>query len=68
MTDAIHLGSSAYMVGRSDGRWALYWFGCRNKRHGIGFRETEVSKHVSWLPAARRGGEGRGDCRVRCCL
>lgn len=58
MTDIIDLGYDACIAGRSDGRCVVYWFDCRSERHRAGFGKKGVSKHVHFLLAARRGGEG----------
>lgn len=56
-----HLGCGAYVVGISDGRRAVYWFGCRKERHGIGLGESEVSTRVSLLLAPEEGGKMPSD-------
>lgn len=61
MTDGFNLDCAANVVGKTGGRWAVYWFSCRRERHGVGCGQKEVSKHVCLLLAAGEGGEMRSD-------
>lgn len=62
MTDTVDLGCGAYLLGRSDERWAICWCGCKTKRHSVVCEQKEVSKPVRLVVAGEGDGEMRSDC------
>lgn len=57
MTDVFKLVCGSCVLTRSAGRWVVYWFGCRSKKHGVECEKKQGSNHVRLVLATRGGGE-----------
>lgn len=61
VNDVFDLFCGAYVVSKSDGRWAVNWCGFKSVRHGVGCGQKEVGKHVRLLLVTEKGEGVRSD-------